>query len=113
MNFKFVIGCAMAYVCPKSYAKNLGVFLSYHQNCINILIYINYCIDYTHTLYIFNKIFCESCKFWRALRFIKIMCTQWKNKEKLHFQNLTWSNVFSPWPFHYDFFKKIDIHGYD
>jgi hypothetical protein len=24
MNFEFVTGCAMAYVCPKSYAKNLG-----------------------------------------------------------------------------------------
>jgi hypothetical protein len=32
-------------------------FLSHHQDCINILIYNNYCIDYTHTLYIFNKIF--------------------------------------------------------
>ncbi len=26
MNFESVIGYAMAYVCPKSYAKNLGVF---------------------------------------------------------------------------------------
>jgi hypothetical protein len=26
MNFEFVTNCAMAHVCPKSYAKNLGVF---------------------------------------------------------------------------------------
>jgi hypothetical protein len=38
MNFESITGCAMAYVCPKSYAKNLGVFLSYYQNYINILI---------------------------------------------------------------------------
>jgi len=85
MNFESITGCAMAHVCPKSYAKHLGVFLSYHQDCINILIYNTYCIDYTHTLYIFNKIFCVSCKLWCALKFIKIMCTQWKNKEELHF----------------------------
>jgi hypothetical protein len=58
MKFESVTSCVMAYVCPKSYAKNLGVFLSYHQDCINILIYNNYCIDYIHTLYICNKIFC-------------------------------------------------------
>ncbi len=28
MNFEFVTGCAMAYVCPKSYAKNLSVFFN-------------------------------------------------------------------------------------
>jgi hypothetical protein len=52
MNFEFVTSCVMAYVCPKSYAKK--------QASINILIYNNYCIDYTHTLYIFDKIFCVS-----------------------------------------------------
>jgi hypothetical protein len=94
MNFEFVTGYAMAYVCPKSFAKNLGVFLSYHQYCINILIYNNYCIDYTRTLYNLINYFVCLADFGMPCYSSKLCAHIGKKKEELHFFDLTWSNFF-------------------